>query len=114
MTEKTSEALEITKLEDGRNQIVFRKAALKGKVTSADVMNVILIAARMQTEKLVEKLTRGATLDASEVKMLKELAEIAKIDVPIQPQQLQQLPNENVDNIKAKLYQALTEKLSNK
>ncbi len=104
-------SLEITRLEDGRNQIVFRKAALKGKVSSADLLNVIMIAARLQVEKLIEKLTRGAPLEASEVKQLKELAEIAKIDTPTQsiiPQQ----SVENIDKIKQTLYQALTEKLS--
>lgn len=110
--ENEDKSLEIVKLEDGRNQITFRKAALKGKVSSADLLNTILIAARMQTEKLIEKLSRGAPLEAHEVKQLKELAEIAKIDVNQPNQQMQPLPTENIDKIKQTLYQALTEKLS--
>ena len=46
-------SVEITKREDGKTQIVFRKAILKGKVTSADVLNTILIAARLQTERYI-------------------------------------------------------------
>jgi len=112
MTEEMSPSIQINKLEDGRNTIIFRKAALKGKVTSEDVMNTILIAARMQAEKYVEKLSRGAPLEVSEIKALKELAEIAKIDVPDKKVLQDTTPIENIDKVKQTLYQALTERLS--
>ncbi len=111
MDQEDNKILEITKLEDGRNQIIFRKSALKGKVTSSDVMNVILIAARMQAEKFVEKLSRGAPLDPGEIKSLKELAEITKIELSQPVQSTQMIQTTNMDEIKQKLYQALTEKV---
>jgi len=110
--EEMSPNVQINKLEDGRNQIVFRKSALKGKVTSEDVMNTILIAARLQAEKYVEKLSRGAPLEVSEIKALKELAEIAKIDVPDKKVSQEVVPTENIDRVKQTLYQALTERLT--
>ncbi len=106
-------SLEITKLEDGRSQIVFRKAHLKGKVTSADLMNVVLLAARMQVEKYIAKLSRGAPLEPAEIKALKELADIAKIDVPQVTNNTMVVQNaQDVDQLKTTLYHALSNKLS--
>lgn len=100
-------AVEITKREDGRTQIVFRKSILKGKCSSADVLNVIFVAARMQAEKYVEKLSRGSPLDTSEVRALKELADITKLELigPIQKQDTVDMAE--VDEVKESLYKAL-------
>lgn len=108
--EKT-ENVEISQV-NGRTQIVFRKAILKGKVSSSDVLNTILIAARMQAEKYIEKLSRGAPLDTTEVKALKELAEITKLEVnaPAKPEGF--VDAQSLDTVKSTLYQALTDKLS--
>jgi hypothetical protein len=107
--ETQDQQLEITK-SNGRTQIVFRKASLKGTVTSQDVLKTVLIAARMQAEKYIDKLSRGAPLDPAEVKCLKDLAEITKLDVA--PSQTPTLPSENMDKLKSTLYQALSQKLS--
>ncbi len=107
-----TENVDIT-TENGRTKIVFRKAVLKGKVTSSDVLNTILIAARMQAEKYIEKLSRGAPLDVGEVKALKELADITKLEVQ-QPTKPDNVVNaETMDTVKNSLYQALTDRLSN-
>lgn len=105
------DSLEIVKLEDGRNQITFRKAVLKGKVSQADLLNTILIAARMQSEKLIQKLQRGAILDVGEVKMLKELAEVAKTEIPTTLQTVVQ-HTPQLEQVKNTLYQALTGRLN--
>lgn len=85
----TEQSKEVTILEDGRKQLVLRKSVLKGKVKPNDVMDAVLMAARGQAEYLVEKLSRGSPLDASEVKMLKELSEIVKSLPAIQEPTLQ-------------------------
>lgn len=101
------QAIEFTKREDGRTQIVFRKSILRGKVSSADVLNVIFIAARMQAEKYVEKLSRGSPLDTTEVRALKELADITKLELigPIHKQDT--VDTAEVDEVKESLYKAL-------
>lgn len=109
--EKTDN-VEITKREDGRTQIVFKKAILKGKVSSADVLNTILIAARMQAEKYIDKLSRGAPLDTSEVKALKELAEITKLEVPVIDKHQTIEASADIQSVKTTLYQALTARLA--
>ncbi len=105
------EPVEITKREDGRTQIVFKKAIIKGKVSSADVLNTILVAARMQAEKYIEKLSRGAPLDTTEVKALKELAEITKLEAVV-PQKVDIVSDTpDMQSVKQTLYQALTARL---
>lgn len=108
--------LEITpagKDPSSRTRIVFKKSVLIGKVSSADVLNAILIAARMQAEKYIEKLSRGAPLEIAEVKALKELAEITKLETPqLSRPKEQQLSAVDVDTVKSTLYQALTDKLT--
>ena len=98
---------------EGKTTIVFRKAALKGKVSSGQVLSTILIAAQMQAEKYIEKLSRGAPLDVSEIKALKELAEITKMQVVTTD--IQALPaagNQPVlDEVKAGMYKLLSERL---
>lgn len=111
-TDKTKN-IEITE-ENGRTKIVFRKAVLMGKVSSADVLNTILIAARMQAEKFIEKLSRGAPLDVSEVKALKDLAEITKLEAPQVAKAEGSLNGEVLESVKTSLYHALTDKLSSK
>jgi|SRR6516164_6390204 hypothetical protein len=104
-------SLEISTDVSGRTKIVFRKAVLKGKVSSGDVLNTILIAARMQAEKYIEKLSRGAPLEPAEIKALKELAEITKLEsiAPTKPEGT--LNGEVLQSVKSSLYQALTDKL---
>lgn len=103
--------IEIKQIE-GRTQIVFKKAILKGKVTTEDVLNSVLIAARMQAEKYIEKLSRGAPLDVQEVKALKELAEITKLEIRMpESKQVQLNATIDIDQVKANLYTALTSKL---
>lgn len=108
-----TENVEISQV-NGRTQIVFKKAILKGKVSSSDVLNTILIAARMQAEKYIEKLSRGAPLEVAEVKALKELAEITKLEIaqPTKPEGF--IDSASLDTVKSTLYQALTDKLSDK
>lgn len=98
---------------DGRRQIVFKKSILKGKVTSADVLNSVLMAARMQAEMYIEKISRGSMLDTAEVKALKELADITKLEVKPEEKLGDNIPTtDSLTSIKSTLYQALTEKLS--
>jgi len=100
---------------DGRRQIVFKKSILKGKVTSADVLNSVLMAARMQAEMYIEKISRGTMLDTYEVKALKELADITKLEVKPEEKLGANTPTtDSLTSIKSTLYQALTEKLSSK
>jgi hypothetical protein len=108
--EKKNEQIDIQEI-NGRTQITFKKAILKGKVSQNDLLNTIFIAAKMQGEYLVKKLSRGAPLDNAEVKQLKDLAEIAKLDIQIDTKQ--QNPSESIaiEGIKSALYLSLTEKL---
>lgn len=105
--------LNVTTDDEGKTRIIFRKAILKGKVVKEDVMNVLMIAARMQVEKYIEKLSRGASLDPSEVKAMKELSDIIKIDMPTPTVTHNNLtinqPN-NLELVKASLYEALIAK----
>lgn len=103
-------AVELKRLPDGRNQIVFRKAHLKGKITSKELLDTILIAAKIQAELFIEKLSRGTSLEVAEIKALKELSEIAKIDVQEATRPSLQTNSEGIDRLKQSLYQALTEK----
>ena len=80
VNKENGQQLEITEI-NGRTQIVFKQAILKGKVTQEKLLNTILIAAQMHVETLVKKLSRGAPLEASEVKQLKDLAEITKLQI---------------------------------
>lgn len=101
---------------NGKTTIIFRKAALKGRVTSGQVLNTILIAAQMQAEKYIEKLSRGAPLDTNEIKALKELADITKLQlIDRQVDQLQLLPmSEETEKTKQTLYSLLAERLDKK
>ena len=97
---------------DGKKTILVQRSAIKGKVSSADLLNTILVASKLQVEYLIEKLSRGAPLDPGEVKMLKELSEIAKIEpnVPLETQPRQDaIETEALTQIKSTLYQALVE-----
>jgi molybdenum cofactor biosynthesis enzyme len=111
-TQEKTENIDISTV-NGRTQIVFKKAILKGKVSSGDVLNTILIAARMQAEKYIEKLSRGAPLEVAEVKALRELAEITKLELPQVAKPEGTLNGEVLQSVKTTLYQALTDKLSN-
>lgn len=95
---------------DGKKTILVQRSAIKGKVSSQDLLNTILIASKLQVEYLIEKLSRGAPLEAAEVKMLKELSEIAKIEpvIPVQSTNKEEaVETEALTAIKSTLYQAL-------
>jgi len=109
LTKAEGQQLEITEI-NGRTQIVFRKAILKGKVTQSEVLNTLLIAAKMQGEYYIKKLSKGAPLDTSEVKALKELAEITKLQCDA-PEVKKVEETVQMNDIKSVLYAALTEKL---
>ena len=111
LTEK-NEQVDISTI-NGRTQIVFKKALLKGKVSQGQVLDTLLMAAQLQAEYLVKKLSRGAPLDAAEVKMMKELSEITKLAVET-PKIEKIEENSNISEIKSALYLALSEKLQEK
>ena len=105
-----NDQVEISKI-NGRTQIVYHKALLKGKVSSSQLLETIRMAAQMQGEILVKKLSRGSQLDSSEVKQLKDLAEIAKLEVSSQEvKKTEDLPQ--IVSIKETILAALTEKLT--
>lgn len=109
MTEEKQ--LEVTET-NGRTTIVFRKAKLRGKATQTEVLDTILIAAKMQAEYYIKKLSLGAPLDNSEVKALKELAEITKLEVVVKEHIVEQNQPSAIESVKSSLYAALAEKLS--
>lgn len=109
-TEKQSHTIELTTRPNGRNGIILRKAKLSGKITSKNLLDTIMIAAQAQVELYIEKLSRGAPLDVTEIKALKELAEISKIDLPNNQPLTLHTQTEGMDRLKQTLYQALTEK----
>lgn len=111
LTKVEGKQLEITE-SNGKTTIVFKKAILKGKVSSADVLNTILIAAKLQAEHYIKKLSHGAPLDLPEVKALKDLAEITKLEVATIDRPPTLSDTVTIDSVKSTLYTALTEKLS--
>jgi len=112
LTSQEGKQLEITEV-NGKTTIVFRKAILKGKVSSSEVLNTILIAAKMQAEYYIKKLATGSPLEISEVKALKELGDITKLETIYQdtPRKTEVV---NIDTIKSNLYSVLAEKLEAK
>lgn len=109
---QSDQQLKITS-DKGRTTIIFRKAILKGKTNQAEVLDTLLIAAKMQAEYYIKKLSLGAPLDPSEVKCLKELAEITKLEVTPK-EEASILPKTSaveVETVKSSLYAALAEKL---
>jgi hypothetical protein len=73
--------VEVRQRSDGRKEIVYHRALIKGRVTPSQVMDSVLVAARMQAEQYILKMARGAPLDTKEVGALKALAEIAKTEI---------------------------------
>ena len=108
--EKKNEQIDVS-VVNGRTQIVFKKALLKGKVSQSQVLDTLLMAAQLQAEYLVKKLSRGAPLDAAEVKMMKELSEITKLTVET-PKTEKVEETTQIGEIKSALYLALTDKLN--
>lgn len=105
-----NDQIEISKI-NGRTQIVFKKANLKGKVLGSQVLQTLLVAAQLQGEYLIKKLSRGSPLDSSEVKQLKDLAEIAQLEVSTpEVRKIEDLPQ--ISSIKETILAALTEKLT--
>ncbi len=76
-------------------------------MSSADVLNVIFVAARMQAEKYVEKLSRGSILDTTEVRALKELADITKLELIGPAKQVDTVDTDEIQDARASLYKAL-------
>ena len=113
LTKQEAKQLEITE-RDGKTTIVFRKAILKGKVSSAEVLNTILIAAKMQAELYIKQLSTGTPLNTYEIKALKDLSDITKLEVPATEETKKQ--PESIDAVVTSrtIYDALTEKLSKK
>lgn len=66
---------------EGKTQIVYHKAQIKGKVSPQQLMDSILVASRMQTEMYINKMSRGSALTTDEVTALKDMANIAKIKI---------------------------------
>lgn len=75
---KNQKPLEFIKEANGNTVIIFKKTRVHGKCSPGELLDNILIASNMQVEKYMEKLSRGAPLDSSEVKALSLLAEVAK------------------------------------
>lgn len=113
VTKQEAKQLEITE-QNGKTTIVFRKAILKGKVTSSEVLNTILIAAKLQAEYYIKKLSSGSPLEITEVKALKDLGDITKLEVQNLKEPDNSQSNALTDNVKASIYDVLAEKLSNK
>lgn len=114
MTDLTTidKQLEITKL-DGKTKIVYNKAKITGSATQKDLMDMLVLAASMQAQKYVEKLSRGAPLDKDEIKSLTELAQLAKTNVVVVKDDNYETVDSTTDTqaLKANLYKALTDKL---
>jgi len=109
------EAIEISVREDGRSQIVYKKNTLKGTATPKEVMNMVLVAARLQAEEYVKKLSRQQSLTPFEIKALKELSDIAKNGIGGDDKATTQVVEPMaLESVKANLYKALTEKISGK
>lgn len=104
--------LQIEKI-GGKTKIVYNKAKITGSATQKDLMEMLVLAASMQAQKYVEKLSRGAPLDKDEIKSLTELAQLAKTNVVVVKDDTYTEidSNTNTQALKANLYKALTEKL---
>lgn len=112
VTSHQGKQLEITDV-NGKTTIVFRKAILKGKVSSSEVLNTILIAAKLQAEFYIKKLSQGNGLDTAEIKALRDLGEITKLEV----QEVEELKTQTpilTEVLKSSLYDQLADKLSSK
>ena len=104
--------LDISKV-NGKTKIIYNKAKIEGTATQKDLMDLLVLAATMQAQKYVEKLSRNAPLDRDEVKALTELANLAKTNVVVVKEELyEQVDSKtNTQAIKENLYKALKEKL---
>jgi hypothetical protein len=116
MTDLTEsiKAVSIEKVND-RTVITYKKSKIVGLATPADVMNSILVAARMQAEKYIEKLAKGETLTEKEVTALSQLASITKTTVIIDTHQQQTPTVQNATDIevlKSNIFARLADKSS--
>lgn len=109
--------LSIEKVE-GKTKIVFNKAKITGSASQKDLMDLVLVAANMQAQKLIEKLSRGAPLDREEIKSLTELANIAKTQIVIATTERDDgfvnVDTAQVQQLKSDLYKALATKIKEK
>lgn len=104
--------LSIEKVE-GKTKIVFNKAKIQGSASQKDLMDLVLVAANMQVQKFVEKLSRGAPLDKDEIKSLTELANLAKTQIVVQKtdnDEFVTVDTVQVQQLKQDLYKKLVEK----
>jgi hypothetical protein len=113
LTKQEGKQLEITE-KDGKTTIVFRKAILKGRVSSSEVLNTILIAAKMQAEYYIKKLASGSPLEIAEVKALKDLGDITKLEATSVEEPNRKDNSILTEVVSKNIYDALTEKLSSK
>jgi hypothetical protein len=100
--------LSIEKVE-GKTKIVFNKAKITGTSSQKDLMDLVLIAANMQVQKFVEKLSRGAPLDKD------ELANLAKTQIVVTANEKEEYVNVDaaqVQQLKSDLYKALANKIN--
>jgi hypothetical protein len=105
-----TKAISIDKLND-RTVITYKKSKIVGLATPSDVMNSVLIAARMQAEKYIEKLAKGDTLTDKEVSALAQLASITKIQTtPEAIDKLTVTSATDVEILKSTFYAKLLEK----
>lgn len=111
ITKKEPQQLDIEQVE-GKTKIVFKKASLSGKVVQSDIMDMALVAAHMQIQKYIEKLSRGAPLEKDEVKALTELAALAKQQVVVidKSDEFTTVQSTDVQQLKSNLYKALLDK----
>ena len=107
-----TEAISIEKLKD-RTVITYKKSKIIGLASTNDVMNTVLIAARMQAERYIEKLSKGETLTDKEVASLAQLASITKIAPPPEAQPIGQPTNHtDIEVLKSNIYARLLDKPS--
>jgi hypothetical protein len=111
LTKKEPQQLDIEQIE-GKTKIIFKKADLKGKVSQSDIMDMALVAAHMQIQKYIEKLSRGAPLEKEEVKALTELAALSKQQVVVVEKEsdFTTVGTADVQQLKSNLYKALIDK----
>lgn len=90
----------------------YQKRQLSQIVSSEDVLDAVLVAARLQAEKYIEKLSRGSELGPKEISALKCLAEIAKSEsAPTRNLVIgDKLDTDNIKEIKKSLYATLAER----
>ena len=69
---------------NGKTTIEYNKSVLQcadGKVTAKEVCDSILVITKIQSDRIIDKLSKGQVMGVDDVKMLKDLTEMTlKID----------------------------------